>query len=86
MKTDISNLKDLRKFLKNISRKLLYLAAISGVGSCHQNIDKAFKVNVEGTFNILYLAKKYKCKKFIASSFTTDNFYTRRYYGFTKKS
>ena len=88
-KTDISNLKRFEKIFKKYKPQIIiHLAAISGVGSCHQNIDKAFKVNVEGTFNILYLAKKYKCKKILlASSFATDNFYTRpNYYGFTKKS
>ena len=88
-KVDISNLKEIEKIFKKYKPKsVIHLAAISGVGSCHQNINKAFKVNIEGTFNVLYLARKYHCKKILlASSFATDKFYSNpNYYGFTKKS
>jgi len=86
---DITNKKKIEKIFERYKpQKVIHLAAISGVGSCQKDIQKAFKTNIEGTFNILFYAKKYQCKKvLLASSFASDKFNTNpNYYGYTKKT
>lgn len=77
----------LEKFIKNNRIKyIIHLAAIPGFVKCYNNPDDAFKNNVNATFNLMILAKKYNVKKFIlASSMGVDNFKRNpSMYGLTK--
>lgn len=47
---------------------VVHLAAISGVRPSVDNPKASYYTNVEGTFNLLMAAKKYKVKKFIFAS------------------
>lgn len=47
---------------------IIHLAAIAAPIKCELNPDRAFIVNVQGTFNILKFAKESKAKKFVFAS------------------
>lgn len=88
-KVNLLNKKKLSKIFKKIKPKyVIHLAAESGLNKCHKNRVKAYKNNVESTFNLLDLAEKNNCKNIlIASSFAVDKFeITPSFYGFTKKT
>jgi nucleoside-diphosphate-sugar epimerase len=71
---------------KNKIKYIIHLAAIPGFVSCNNFPSNAFENNVDATFNLMLLAKKYKCKKvIIASSMGVDNFEKNpSIYGLTK--
>lgn len=47
---------------------VIHLAAMSSVPICEENPEKAYKVNVEGTKNIINTMKKHGCSKIIFAS------------------
>lgn len=47
---------------------IIHLAAITSLPECEKNPLECFKVNVEGTHNVLVIAKKYGVKKVVFSS------------------
>ena len=66
---DLSNKNKVEKLFKKIKPKLIiHLAAISGVNSCNDNINSAFKNNIQATFNILSNSNKFNCKKVLLAS------------------
>ena len=86
---DLSNKNKVEKLFKKIKPKLIiHLAAISGVNSCNDNINGAFKSNIQATFNILSNSNKFNCKKvLLASSQAAENFnFAPSVYAFTKKT
>lgn len=68
------------KFLKAITKYspdvIIHLAALTGLKKCHDDPEKAFKVNVFGTYNALDACSKIKSKFIFISS--------REVYGDTK--
>ena len=64
--------KDIRKLLPSDVKQKLYaiihLAAVSDIEFCEKNQIKCFQINVEGTQNILKLAREKKCKLIFVSS------------------
>jgi nucleoside-diphosphate-sugar epimerase len=60
------NIKQIKQNISNISEKnlpksistIIHLAAISDLDFCQKNPDKVFKTNIQGTHNILELARK----------------------------
>jgi UDP-glucose 4-epimerase len=72
--------------IKKKIKYIIHLAAIPGFVSCHNNPDKAFKNNIEATFNLILAAQKGKVKNIlIASSMGVDNFEKNpSIYGLTK--
>ena len=72
--------------IKKKIKYIIHLAAIPGFVSCHNNPDKAFKNNIEATFNLILTAQKRKVKNIlIASSMGVDNFEKNpSIYGLTK--
>ncbi len=86
---DLSNEKKVTKLFKKIKPKLvIHLAAISGVNTCNENINGAYKDNIQATFNILLNSSRFNCKKvLIASSQAAENFYKNpSFYALTKKT
>lgn len=68
-RVDITNYKELRKiFLSHKIDKVIHLAARAGVRPSIKNPFIYEKVNVEGTLNLLELAKEFKVKNFIFGS------------------
>lgn len=72
---DIENGLDIldEESLNSIFRKynisiVIHLAAFSSVPICEENPQKAYKVNVEGTKNIINVMKKYGCNKIVYAS------------------
>lgn len=60
-----------------------HLAAIPGIKNCDDDKRKAFRVNVEGTFNVASLCKEYRKKLVFASSQAADR--CDNFYGVTKR-
>ncbi|OUV61453.1 MAG: hypothetical protein CBC88_00280 [Candidatus Pelagibacter sp. TMED128] len=88
-KLDLSNEKKVAKLFSKIKPKLvIHLAAISGVNTCNENINGAYKNNIQATFNILLNSSRFSCKKvLIASSQAAENFYNNpSFYALTKKT
>ncbi len=56
---------------------VIHLAALTGLKKCHSDPEKAFKINVFGTFNVLSACNKTGSKLIFLSS--------REVYGDTKK-
>ena len=68
-KIDIRNFKDMNNvFLENKIDKIVHLAAMAGVRSSLKEPNLYADVNINGTINLLELAKKYKIKNFIFAS------------------
>ncbi len=68
-RADILDKKALAKiFQKEQPEKIIHLAARAGVRPSMQNPDAYLQVNVQGTLNLLELAKKHKLKQFILGS------------------
>mgnify|MGYP001559727843 CR=1 FL=1 len=66
---DITDLKILDNiFQKNEINAILHLAARAGVRASIENPQPYVKTNVEGTLNLLEMAKKFKIKKFVFTS------------------
>ena len=66
---DICDIKDLeRVFKENRIELVVHLAARAGVRPSLKNPDLYYRVNVEGSKNILQLMKKHKVKRFIFGS------------------
>lgn len=59
-----------------------HLAAIPGIKSCDDDKRRAFRTNVEGTFNVASLCKEYNKKLVFASSAAADQ--PSNFYGVTK--
>ncbi len=59
--------KDLEDFFKDVE-VVYHLAAISGVAACNKYPEMAFRVNVEGTLNLLELAVKGDVEYFVYPS------------------
>ena len=54
---DLTNTNDVEKLPKNVS-VVYHFAALSSPAECDQNCEQAFRINVEGTYNLLkYYAK-----------------------------
>ena len=67
IKLDISKLDNSKVSLKNFNT-IVHLAAISSTNDFIKNPEKAFKVNINGTFNIIRLAKRNKIRNIIFAS------------------
>jgi len=68
-RADITNKEELRRiFEENNINKIIHLAARAGVRTSFENPKLYEKVNVEGTRNLLDLAKEFKIKNFIFGS------------------
>src|SRR3989338_7822427 len=64
--TDVGDFHELEKiFEKNKISKIVHLAAKAGVRASLKNPEKYREVNVNGTLNLLELARKFNIKKFI---------------------
>ena len=67
--TDVGDFHELEKiFEKNKISKIVHLAAKAGVRASLKNPEKYREVNVNGTLNLLELARKFNIKKFIFGS------------------
>ncbi len=68
-KKDITNYDDMKKvFEENGITKIVHLAAKAGVRASFENPELYKKVNVEGTRNLLKLAKEFGVKNFVFGS------------------
>jgi len=68
-KKDITNCEDIKNIFRNHNiTKIIHLAAKAGVRSSFKNPELYKKVNVNGTLNLLNLAKDFKVKNFIYGS------------------
>lgn len=67
---DISKIFDVDHDLDNV----IHLAALSGLQSCAEDPDQAYKTNVLGTKNVLELCRKKDAKIIFASSFAVYGF------------
>ena len=88
-KLDLSKANRVKKLFKKIKPKtVIHLAAVSGVGSCNQDIPGAFNKNIQATFNLLNCSKEFNCKKvLIASSQAAEKFNLNpSLYAYTKRS
>ena len=65
-KADILNIRDLEKAIKAVDGVFLFAAL--WLMECHNFPEKAFEVNVKGTFNVMNLCIKHKIKKLVFSS------------------
>jgi len=66
---DIRDINKLKKvFEENKIDKIIHLASMVGIRNSVKNPLIYEEVNIRGTLNLLELAKKYKCKKFIFGS------------------
>ena len=86
-KLNLLNKKKLERLInKKKIKHIIHLAAIPGFVNCHKNPELAFKNNIEATFNLIYVANKYKVKNIlIASSMGVNNFEKNPgFYSFTK--
>ncbi|MCX7698787.1 MAG: NAD-dependent epimerase/dehydratase family protein [Candidatus Goldbacteria bacterium] len=74
IKLDITDIKSIREFLKkNNFDAIIHLAAIVGDPACAKNKDLAYKVNMEGSLNLIEAAIKNGVKRFIFAS-TCSNY------------
>ena len=64
---DITNFSDSHKLGRDFDY-IFHLAACAAPSFCEANPEKAFRVNVQGTYNMLRLASEIKPKKFVFSS------------------
>ena len=67
IETDICSQSKIAKYFKNIDW-VFHLAALADIVPSIQNPEKYFKSNVDGTFSVLQVSKKYKIKRFIYSA------------------
>lgn len=66
---DITNKKQVLDFINKINPSvIIHAASIGNVDYCERNPDEAYKVNIEGTKNIINAAKKAKAKIIFLSS------------------
>lgn len=66
VKGDITRLSDLRRlFKKNKFDKIVHLAALAGVRNSIDHPASYFKTNLQGTLNMLEMARKFDVKDFI---------------------
>lgn len=65
-KADILNITELEKAIKNVDGVFLFAAL--WLMECHNFPERAFEVNVKGTFNVINLCVKHKIKKLVFSS------------------
>lgn len=72
IKLDILNKKELEKvFTENKIDTIIHFAAVKSVNESIKLPDKYYKINIEGTLNLLEMMKKFNCKNFIFSSSAT---------------
>ena len=64
---DITNFDDSKKLSRDFN-VIVHLAAVAAPSICEKNPDMAFKINVQGTYNVLRFAGENKLDKFIFSS------------------
>ena len=67
IKLDISKIDNAKRSFKGYDA-IVHLAAISSTNDFKKDPDKAFKINFNGTYNIIRLAKKNNIKKIIFAS------------------
>jgi len=67
---DITNIEDVRKAVKNID-VVIHLAAITDAPSTLDNTDETYKVNYNGTWNVLSASMNSNVKKFLFPSTTS---------------
>jgi UDP-glucose 4-epimerase len=67
IKKDITKLADDEKIFKNTDC-IFHLAALADIVPSIENPKKYFEVNVDGTFKVLSLARKYNIKRFVYSA------------------
>ncbi len=78
IRADILNYSKIDNYFKNIDA-VIHLAALADIVPSIDNPEKYFRVNVEGTINILNLCRKHRIKKIIYAASSSSYGIPKRY-------